>query len=525
MPKKYIVVPVDGATNIKLEILDFDTLETVYSKTANTPVRTFEELNYNESEEEFKWFDSIIKGMPAELKNAAVFAPVSRGASGGLIGSDNSLCEVPGKGLTLAYTQRYPENVEEYFKNLAGDADKFYRETGSVRDLPGSLTLVKRFLYEELERPQILKRSAAFATYGILMSGYFLGDYLKVGKEAGNEHSYWMCHAGARNINKKAGALSSLAEKIKSFKNLVPEKPSVCYKLIDKMPESRIRELCVSGNCYVIPGGHDTCLSHIPIMSTFYQAFPSLTGKPVIQVDAGTWTMSARIGGSPDLPEYGYKKDIIVQGTVDGEPVVTGKYGGGNDFKYVKKMVEEKGHEFKSVFNPEMLKEVLINRDVFILPNINPDNFGTGPFPEIKGRIINEQKFFSNYKAAPVFANLTAAITTSHQLESVSKDKNIPLVVTAGASKDVYFTKMLASITGRKTYTLLDKNGNAVTETTTLGAATAGKAACLNIHPYEVDVNKLGVSYVPVEPFDKEITALLNRYKSSFLETVKKENR
>lgn len=524
MPKKYIVVPVDGATNIKLEVLDFETLETVHSKTTDTPVRTFEGLNYNESEEEFRWFESMIRTMPSGLKNIAVIAPVSRGASGGLIGFDNTLCEVPGRGLTLAYTQRYPENVEKHFAHLAGDAGEFYHETGSVRDLPGSLTLIKRFIYEELERPDILKRSAAFAAYGILMSGYFLKDYLKAAKSVGNEHSYWMCHAGARNINEKAGTLSSLAEKTAFFKKLVPEKPSVCYKPIDKMQDSHIAELKVAGDCHVVPGGHDTCLSHIPIMSTFYQAFPPLSGKPVIQIDAGTWTMSARIGGSPDLPENGYEKDIIVQGTVDGEPVVTGKYGGGNDFKFIKNLIEKKGFEFESHFNPELLKEVLTENENFILPNINPDNYGTGPFPQVKGNIINEDSLFRKPETAAVLANLTTVITTVYQLEAVSKDKSIPIVVTAGASKDGYFTKILASLTGRKTYTLLDKNGNAVTETTTLGAAIAGKAACLNIHPYEVDVDTLGVSYIPVEPFDKEITVLLDRYKSRFLENVKNRN-
>ena len=47
MSKQYIIVPVDGATNIKLEVLDFETLVTVYSKTTDTPVTTYNDLNNN----------------------------------------------------------------------------------------------------------------------------------------------------------------------------------------------------------------------------------------------------------------------------------------------------------------------------------------------------------------------------------------------------------------------------------------------------------------------------------------------
>ena len=62
---------------------------------------------------------------------------------------DNTLCEVPGERLTLAYTQEYPDSVEDAFSRLAGSDSEFFMETGSIRSFPGSLTLIKRLLYEE----------------------------------------------------------------------------------------------------------------------------------------------------------------------------------------------------------------------------------------------------------------------------------------------------------------------------------------------------------------------------------------
>ncbi|MFC1724994.1 hypothetical protein ACFL4T_05155 [candidate division KSB1 bacterium] len=526
MSKQYIIVPVDGATNIKLEVLDFETLATVYSKTTDTPVTTYNGLNYNCTGEEFEWFDKIINEMPDELKNTSVIAPVSRGASGGLIGKDNSLCEESGKGLTLAYTQRYSEETERRFVEMAGSEKEFYLETGSVRALPGSLTLIKRFIFEEIERPETLDKAAAFGTYPILMTGHFLNDnYLNAVLTAGNEHSYWMCHAGARNINQKPGTLSTLAEKIESFKRLVPGKLTVCYNFIGKMPAEMSKRLGLSGTIYVNPGGHDTCLSHIPIMSTFYSAFQEKAGKPVIQIDAGTWTMTAQIGGTASLHQDGYLKDIIVQGTVDGEPVVTGKYAGGSDFKYVKTMVEKRGSEFKAEDETQALKELLSEKNIFIMPNINPDNHGTGPFPEIKGKIIGETELFKNPANAYIAANLTAAISTVYQLDEISKDKNIPLVITAGASKDETFCRIIASLTGRDTFTMLDKDNNAVTETTTLGAAVAGKASVLGIHPYEVNMNSLGIKYKKVIPFSEDIISLLQEYRSEYFGKIKENGR
>ncbi len=513
-----IIVPVDGASNIKLEVLDFDTLTTVFSRTTDTPVTEAVGLKYNCTGEECSWFDRVIRGLPEKMKTASVIAPASRGASGGLVGVDNTLAEVPGRALSLAYTQKYSAEVDEAFIELAGGEQEFFLETGSIRDFPGSLTLLKRFLFEEIQRPQVLGRAEGFGFYGVLLSGHFLGDdYLRAVRSAGNEHSYWMCHTGARNINGPPGTPSSLSRKIKPFAGLVPAEPWQVYKPLGKMPQQQASGLGLTGRPLVIAGGHDTCLSHIPVMSTFYQAFGDRAGTPVIHLDAGSWTMAARIGGAVELPPDGYRRNILVQGTVDGDPVVTSLYGGGNDFKHLKKLVQQRGKHFGGGLDESLLNEVLAAADCFVLPNISPVNHQTGPFPHIKGEIINQPAFFQSGEKALIIANLSTATVAACQIDLIAEEKELPVVLTAGGSRDPYFGRLIATLTGREVYAMLDRDSNPISETTTLGAAVAGKAACLQVHPYDVEVSGLGVSYRKLEPFNPEIGQKLACYRERFI--------
>jgi len=520
--QRTIIVPVDGATNIKLEVLDFESFETLSSESVSSPVEDRNGMLYNATNTEFEWFAQTIRRLPEPLRtDIAAIAPVARGCSGGFVDADNRLCEIPGCGLTLSYSHRYPEHVEERFGELAGAEDVFYKETGSILTFPGSLTLLKRFVFEQMERPELLERSAAFGYYGALMSGYFLdADYVGVAAVAGNEHSYWMCHTGARNVRETAGTPSRVSQRLQSFVRLVPSRPAVAYRAIGTVPLPQAKALGAGGRLLVVPGGHDTCLSHIPVMATFRQAFPDRSDRSVLRVEGGTWTMIAQLGGNARLPDDGYRRDILVQGTVDGDPVVTARYGGGNDFRHVQKLVDDHGKEFGSSGDDQALTGVLAAADVFVLPNISPFNHGTGPFPEVRGRVVNEQAFSANGARAAAVASLTTAISTAAQVTAIAESADVPIVITAGASKDPHFGRLLATLTGREVYAMRDRNGNAVTETTTVGAAVCGKAACSGCHPYDVDLSGLGVTFESVPPYVGAEADGIARYRKRLLQLV-----
>jgi sugar (pentulose or hexulose) kinase len=286
------------------------------------------------------------------------------------------------------------------------------------------------------------------------------------------------------------------------------------------MPAAQAKRLKLFTQPLVVPGGHDTCLSHLPILSTFYQAYPAAIGKPVVQVEAGTWTMIAQMGGAAKVPGDGYTRDIIIQGTVDGEPVMTARYGGGADFSEMKKLAKAKGCAFDNQWTEAQLLKVLKAANSFVLPNIAPSNHGTGPFPQIKGRIINEAACYADGVTAYLVGNVMTVLATAQQVTAISSDTTVPVVLTAGGSKDTFFAAVLATLTGHPVYAMFDKNGQAVTETTTLGAAIAGKAACLGIHPYKVDTSALGVKYRQVPAFTGELAQSLLAYRVKWMQQV-----
>ena len=192
----------------------------------------------------------------------------------------------------------------------------------------------------------------------------------------------------------------------------------------------------------------------------------------------------------------------------------------GNDFKHVKSLLSDRGMHVPESFSESRLLEILTAANTFVLPNISTVNRGTGPFPDCRGRIVNEQAFYADGETAFLVLNLATAIMTSVQIEAVARDRDLPVVITAGGAKDPCFGQLLATITGRKVCGMFDVHGAPVSETTTLGSAIAGKAACLACHPYRVDAGLLGITYRELTPFRADIRMALLEYRSRFLSLV-----
>ena len=53
-----------------------------------------------------------------------------------------------------------------------------------------------------------------------------------------------------------------------------------------------------------------------------------------------------------------------------------------------------------------------------------------------------------------------------------------------------------------------------------LGAAIIGKAACLGIHPYQVDTSALGVTYRQSATFSPELVAALQTYRKKWMQLL-----
>ncbi|MCE5273005.1 hypothetical protein LLH00_17135, partial [bacterium] len=474
---------------------------------APTPVAELNGLKYNAVSEQFAWYEALIAALPAGLRRVCrVIAPAARGASAALVGRDGSLCEEPGQGVALSYGQAYPESVEAKFREIAGSADDFFRQTGSVRDYPGSLTLLKRLLFERMVRPQALARAECFAAWGVLIGGHFLGpDYRAAVRASGNEHSYWMCHSGARDVTAAPGTPSAAARKIGAFGRLVPEAAAVAYCPLGQAPAAQASRLGLPGNVLVTPGGHDTCLSHLPLNA----ALGASGGA--IHLEAGSWTMAALAGAATTLPADGWRRGLIVQGTLDGAPVVTSMYGGGRDFRWLESLFGAGAFGDCGEEAAAALERVLLARHCFVLPGTAPENRGTGPFPSLAGRIVNRGAFLADAAGAHALASLATALTALHQVRMLCPAADTPLVLTGGGSRDPHLGIILASLAGRPVYSLQGHRGEALSETTTLGAALVGKAACLGVHPHSLCPP--GLSLSRFEPLPARLETAAQEYR------------
>jgi len=79
------------------------------------------------------------------------------------------------------------------------------------------------------------------------------------------------------------------------------------------------------------------------------------------------------------------------------------------------------------------------------------------------------------------------------------------------------FGELLGALTGRKVYTIY-AHGEPLVETTSLGAAIVGKAACLGLHPYEIGLTGLGIEYGESKALGPDIFRLLTNYKTKYFE-------
>ena len=516
--REVIVVPVDGATNCKLEVVCATSGETLASTSTATPRREVDGRRYDDLGREWAWFDAAIADLidPAHDRVLAI-APVTRGASGGLINAEGRLSEVPGADLCLSYEQRYPEEVNQRFATLAGDADSFFAETGSVRDAPGSLTLLKRLVYEESCRPEVLARSVAFGTLGALTAGHFLGDLGRAVATCGNEHGYWMCHSGARAVHAEPGTPSSLARRLPLFARLVPATPSCAYQAIGRADATLCQGWGLDQAPLVLPGGHDTCLSHLPVMAACAAALPD-SDQGVIHVDGGTWTMIAWIGSGGSLDGQGWRHDQVVQGTVDGHPVITARYGGGNDFKALAEAMQQRGRAFDPSGDEALLATCCAEAACFVQPNVHPVCRGTGPFPDCQGTIIGEEAFHADPRRAVIYANLAAAAAIAAQITAVAGRAPAPVVLTAGASRNALLGTMIATLSQRRVYVLRDANGDIVSETTTHGAACCARAALDGCHPHAAPLAAATWRLHPAPAASPDTARLLTRYHQRWLE-------
>lgn len=378
----------------------------------------------------------------------------------------------------MDYTYRFPSQVNQKFEELCVSIEDYYQETGSVAECPTGFLLLKKLLYYELMRPDIINNAAYFIIFPLLFSGHYLkGKYAEAWKNGGNQTTFWLAHTGARKINQYPNTMvSSVAKKINSFSRLVPiEKKHDATKNLGLISKSKAKQLGFQNAPIIFPGSHDFALSDYASNFIFRNKYPGI--EDFFHLEVGTWSACSLISRNKRqliLPFNGYKKGIITCGSIENVSRATALYGGGQDFKYVQQIFEKREIDFKVDYvDLKTLKLVLRDSDCFLLPNISPDSYNSGPFPELKGKILNKEKFFNKNIHIPyIVTNLSVVLAIAYQIELISSNTGIPIVVTGGGSDDKYYTLLLSLVTGRDVYIIKEtKTEKPFKETSSMGAA------------------------------------------------------
>ena len=330
---------------------------------------------------------------------AAVVAPVARGASGGLVGADNTLMEVPGQRLTLAYTQGYPDAVNEQFAKLAGSREEFFQETGSIRDFPGSLTLLKRLVFEEMVRPQLLARAAGFRPVRRAHGRAFHRRRLPRRHQAGRQRAQLLDvpHRHARCPQQTRHAQQGQPGRSKRFSSLVPAQPSVCYKSIGTMPAAQAKQ---SETFHPAAGGSGRT-RHLPIAPA--HSLDILSG-----LSRGGWQTGAA-GGSRHLDD---DRPDGRRGQSAGRRLHPRHHHSGNRGRRTgrhRPLRRRRGFLASEETRPVQgarVRQLLgcratdqaaeRSRRASCCPTSIRPTTAPGPFPQVKGRIINEPAFLGD---------------------------------------------------------------------------------------------------------------------------------
>jgi sugar (pentulose or hexulose) kinase len=531
-----IVVMEDGGSGVKLTVFDAETFQVLHHDKADTDgsnavfpgTKTIDGREYVNTHAEFSWFDESLRKVPAAIReDISVIANVSRGGTMAFIGAHQRIIDCPTEpGLVASYAHQTPSALALFERLYPTDEDKkrFFDETGSPTG-PG-FVWGKRAL--ELETDSRLKSEAtAVAPFTAVLAGHWLGgDYISAVATSGKGYDYMLCHSALVDVNGPPGTLSSFARlpEVQRFMNLLPSDFTVTHQVIGHMPPSQRDSLGLTGDIAVPAGVHDTTASHIPVWAAF-DSFNRQPNSSVIHVELGSWDL-CKDRKSVKVPNGGHKQGLLAQGSVDGEPGLTSLYGGGFDFRYLRKKVHERhpGGNFglkDGVVNEKHLEEVASTTGGVVLPNIDPTCQGVGPWADLKGRIDNPKRFFKSPEDAYLITNLMVASAVAKHVDLITlQSKDVPIVLTGGGAEDPLAGRLLATMTGRKVYLMVDDKDKLVTGTTALGAAMIAKAAVDNTHPNSVDIGSLGITFRELKTFEKDTAKAICKYRTDLTKAI-----
>lgn len=392
-----------GKTHAKLIVVDGETGEEIASRRIAN--RVLSAPPYPHYDIDALWA-FILEGLSAfrETPGYQAISITTHGASAALLDGAGNLA-LP----VLDYEHSYGAEIESAYAALRPP----FEETFSPA-LPMGLNLGAQLHYQKTTF------SDAFAGVTDIITYPQYWAFRLTGVKA-NEATSLGCHTDLWKPG--SGQFSSLP-KLLGIDGLFPPVRSAFDTLGPVLPHLA-RQIGIANDMPVYCGLHDSNASLLPHLLVRKGAF--------CVVSSGTWIICFGVGAP--LEKLDPARDTLVNVDAFGKPVPSARFMGGREFE----MLTSGFKPASEVAITAALNTVLAD-DILYLPSAVG---GSGPYPELKGRWLNEPRDDDERYVA---ASLYAAMMTASCLTLVG---NAPVTIVEGpfGSNDIY-TQALASITG-----------------------------------------------------------------------------
>ncbi len=405
-----------------------------------------------------EWIIETLKKLAKEYPIGAISATTHGATAVYLDGKGEPVFPVP------SYMNRPDDRIRQKFLEAFGTPEDLYMRTGAplyetILNIGYGIFWLREAFPEkwsEVEDILVLPQYISF-----LLSGRKTIEMTTAG-----------CHTMLWDMRKNTW--SHLVEKT-GIRDMFPEKILDPWSLAGNIKPQLAESTGIAQDCKVAVGIHDSNASLLPYLVTVREDF--------VLASTGTWCafLCPRSEFHPDPADL--PKNTLYYVGPFRKPVRASIFMAGAEHDHYTGLIREKlgVDPMPFGFDGEITDRILQEKDCFVLPTLNK---GAGLFPDSKGRIVNEEKFFADPKYAYHVLCLSLAIQSHYAVRQAEgrKDRNTSVFIEGGFRNNSVYTRLMAGIMpGREVFS------TNIEEATSYGAAICAKCCAEGISPDQLE--------------------------------------
>lgn len=519
--KNLALVINDGGTNFRCCIYELATLNLMeYQSFPSSIFKGKDGLFYNDIPLMIRKLIKFLKNSEFK-KNIKFIIPVVRGSTVDILDENYEL--VREKNGIQSYVNEFPEIVNKTFDKISPPSERYFY-AGS--DMKGGLIPARTIIFWALERKNFLKKAKTICFLPELIGSFFIDKKIS---EINPEYTYLACHTTLFDFEKKN--YSKIARKIDRFiyqkikrkliGDLLPEKISFSFEAVGYISPEVSRSTGISPDTVVLHGIHDSTSADILIINL------SCGEREIVHFQGGSFGMARYITKRRKIDIPPVKEGILIQGDVFGNPVITAMTPTGYEYSYYQNLFKKRGipEPDENEIDIKFLSKIIEESEYFIIPGSRKLAKGTGQFPHSRGRIVEKGKEYKygNFlysdktgKLAYYTLNLSTAIQAYSGIKTLIGEKNIPVIISGGAAKNLIFVNILSLLLYRnKVFWIVDRKNRPLLETASIGGAILGKSYLEKKSPYEIDLSNSGYKLKEIPKLNINLSSL-KKYVEKF---------